>query len=223
MRQKNFTLIELLVVIAIIAILAAMLLPALNKAREKARQSICQSNLKTLGAAFGMYVDDNEGFPPHYWASSSAWVSGCKSWMGGSSATGVIAPYIKAENKDYNIGVVGPGGRFAISCPSLTGVTEKTYSYGYNTAFETSLTNRTFRKSPRYPSQLCLLSEIKAPGATHTSYLKFNGTIMENYHDFRHNDGFNTVYFAGNVDWQIRAARSLNTSASVTHYWDPTH
>ena len=66
--RRGFTLIELLVVIAIIAILAAILFPVFAKAREKARQSSCQSNLKQLGLAFAQYHQDyDETMPGLYW------------------------------------------------------------------------------------------------------------------------------------------------------------
>ena len=65
--NKGFTLIELLVVIAIIAILTAILLPVFAKAREKARQATCASNLKQLGLAITQYCADYDEETPESW------------------------------------------------------------------------------------------------------------------------------------------------------------
>ena len=60
-KNRAFTLIELLVVISIIALLLSILIPSLNKIKQKAREVICKSNLKQVGFALLMYLDQNEG------------------------------------------------------------------------------------------------------------------------------------------------------------------
>ncbi len=108
-KKQGFTLIELLVVIAIIAILAAILFPVFAKAREKARQISCLSNMKQLGLGFVQYTQDNDEKNPN----GINWY-----YPGGNGWAGQIYAYVKSTQ--------------VYRCPDDSNGTNAYTSYGYN-------------------------------------------------------------------------------------------
>ena len=160
--KRGFTLIELLVVIAIIAILAAILFPVFAKAREKARQSSCQSNLKQIGLAFMQYAQDYDEtmLSVDFGAASPGaglpW-TGSVGWPG--ALTHGIQSYIKSAQ--------------CLQCPSDSGAGHRWYdgngvSYGYNEYiynFGAGFAKlSTLANSPAGVAGVCMVSETWASG-----------------------------------------------------------
>lgn len=190
MKRHGFTLIELLVVIAIIAILAAILFPVFARAREKARQSSCSSNVKQIVLAVQMYIQDYDetlplaimGTPPAIWTISET-----------------LNPYIMNQQV-WDC----PSKQNSVNLAAL-GKTSVSYAVDVGTAVPSgSSTGRLFGV-PAAGTFSCTLGQITAPAETAiladavgSVSAAFDSTLGV---DDRHNEGANYGFADGHVKW----------------------
>lgn len=173
-----FTLIELLVVVTVIGILAALLFPVFARAREKARTSGCQANLKQIGSALQMYRDDYDGVLPMTLTGSISW-----HWQ--------LYPYVRNSQ--------------IFTCPSrpqwyINPNAKHWWTGGYSWNREVSALHDSAIEDPS--GTLVVIDSWTANTyAIGIDYAEFDRRRSDE--DLRrHSDGLNALYYDGHVKWR---------------------
>lgn len=240
-RRAGFTLVELLVVIAVIALLAAILLPVFARARAKAQQTTCLSNIKQFAAAFELYVSDYDDTYPsvgNYWASNSRgsdWVRVVEPGVPGAVAAELGSLYSYVKNNQIYICPTGVLCGQKYQDPAGREWVRPSYTMNSNLADNTTWLGIGL-SGVIYPSKTFLLTEendsrlgmmtgdwndgtFYAPPASPTSFDKPPG---ESGRTDRHGGGGMALFCDGHAKWLTYDAlvpwRDLSRPAT-NHAW----
>ena len=204
MRRNGFTLIELLVVIAIIAILAAILFPVFAKAREKARQSSCLSNVKQLNLGILQYAQDyDERMPIEAgWIAPSVFLAGPE-WP--NYWWEQVMPYLK------NSQILACPSSSVKSVNSGPGPADTRYTINYAYNIKASMQSL---GTCQYPAETGLNLD-----STNNYWRLYQATpTVENVYAWSrtiHNDGFNVSFVDGHAKWLNGAPFAAATQSTI--------